>query len=73
MVEPGRAILEAIREQGRTRKQVYMFLGVSESTFSRWLSGEVDPPVSKALRLSVLLNRPVEQLFGHLLWGRKSA
>lgn len=69
----GEAILDAIREQGRTRKQVFKFLGVSESTFCRWLHGEIDPPVSKALRLAVLLNRPVEELFGHLVYGRRSA
>lgn len=68
MEVPGEAILAAMRDQGRTREQVCSFLGISKSTLSRWISGEIDPPVGKALRLAFLLNRPVEELFGHLLW-----
>lgn len=54
-------------ESGRSRKDVCLFLNVSKSWLSRVISGEVDPPASKALRLAFLLNRQVEELFVDLL------
>lgn len=60
-------IIDAMLEEGRSRKDVYTFLNVSKSWLSRCISGEIDPPASKALRMAFLLNRPVEELFGDLL------
>lgn len=61
------AILDALLEEGRTRQEICTFLNTSESWLSRVIAGQIDPPVSKALRMAFLLNRPVEELFGDLL------
>lgn len=61
------ALQDAIRTQGRSRRALAQFLGISEATLSRYIRGQVDPPTSRALRLAVLLNQPVEALFGDLL------
>lgn len=61
-------LAEAIRESGRTQREIADLLGVNPATISLYVSGRVEPPVSKALRLSVLVGRPVEELFGHLVF-----
>lgn len=53
------------------RKYVAEMLGVSNSTLSKYISGEIDPPTSKALQLSVILKRSIPELFPDLLHAAK--
>jgi len=66
-------LAEAIRESGRTQAEIARLVGVHPATVSMWVSGRIEPPVSRALRLAVLLGRSVEELFGHLIFANRDA
>jgi len=69
---PRRVALEEALSQYK-RRYIAEMLGVSNSTLSKYVSGEIDPPTSKALQLSVILKRSIPELFPDLLHMAKPA
>jgi DNA-binding XRE family transcriptional regulator len=57
--EPHRVLRVAVRESGRSLEQAALELGVSRSTFFRWLTGELRPRIRNAVRLERVFNIPV--------------
>lgn len=56
-----------IKELGLKKTWVASQIGISRNTLTLLLKGETNPTIIVALKLARLLNKTVEELWGHLV------
>ena len=67
MTEVGRIIEEDGYRKGWVAKKA----GIAPGTLSKIISGESEPTLRVALRIGKILNKSVEELWGHLIKEEK--
>lgn len=55
-------LVQWMRDTGTTQADLASFARVSQGQISRYMAGEVEMPIERAFRLSLITNIPVEKL-----------
>ena len=63
---------QAAKDSGKSNKQISELTGVSESTVSRYLSGEQSPPFEFVSKLAEILDLSLDQLTGNSAGAKRA-
>lgn len=62
--ELGERMLELMRQQGRTQKQIAELIGTTEATMSRYISGDREPKANVLSNIATALHTTSDHLLG---------